>query len=481
MFACHMFQFSLFFVSEPSDTKKMSSSTDNYLEAASVFIKRIRDLVMSACSMFAFLFVRSVVLGLQWFTWGVTGVVETKRNIKQGVAYKQSAHILDIMWRRKLHMHLSADPGNFILLHKQFKHPSYILKTNVSLYCITKTDAYFVETPDKLNVYSSDTSPFLYHAQFLHATKIIVVPHASFHKITTEIGTPQKTSIFISSTGRCGASVLIKMFENIPATLCISEPDCYTNIDALVRTQKITRGEYDQFVQSCTRFLYKADDRVNVVCVKMRPMNVKIIEDICILVPTVRHIFLYRNSLKTILSSLNALCSGTGFNVARIIIDNRILSTIMPCVRNTIYDWLIRMDPDDVQIKDMLTSLSLVGMLTAQWASIVNKTLEYKDRGIPIIAILYEDMMRNPKHCMELLCDLLHMKRGSVFHAVETIKKDVSKFGPALNKTSLMKDTCRDMISNKRRTEADKILKKYGLAHLGERVDMTGLLKISSS
>ena len=54
--------------------------------------------------------------------------------------------VLQVLWRRKLNDCSVAGVKDFITKHKGFKHPSHVLRPTVSLYCLTRHEAVFVET-----------------------------------------------------------------------------------------------------------------------------------------------------------------------------------------------------------------------------------------------------------------------------------------------------------------------------------------------
>ena len=78
---------------------------------------------------------------------------------------------------------------DFITKHKGFKHPSYVLRPHVSLYCLTRHEAVFVETQEGEDVYENDQPLFL--RQFALAQHVITMPLASFHKTASDMGAPR--------------------------------------------------------------------------------------------------------------------------------------------------------------------------------------------------------------------------------------------------------------------------------------------------
>ena len=67
---------------------------------------------------------------------------------------------------------------------------SYVLRRTVSLYAITREEAIFVETPEGVNIYSSDVHPFSMAVQFLNATKVIKMTVRDFVSSAKSFGDP---------------------------------------------------------------------------------------------------------------------------------------------------------------------------------------------------------------------------------------------------------------------------------------------------
>ncbi|XP_050419312.1 uncharacterized protein LOC126832534 [Patella vulgata] len=450
-------------------------SENNHLEHISTAMYKGRDYVLYLMSFLLYRFTRSIIVTFQKFTWAITGVENIRRDARRGLQFRQSAHVLDIFWKRKFLPHTIADPKDFIALHSCFKHPNYVLKPNVSLYCMTKTDAIFVETPEGTNIYKSQQhNSYLYEAQFTNAKKIVMMPLASFHKIASDVGNPKVPTIWISSTGRCGSTLLGQVFYRIPGMLLLSEPDAITNLGYLHKNLSLQQGEYEQLLASAVRLLCKPDDRYSMICVKARPNATALSEDIAHMFPQIRQIFMYRNSLKTVWSYLALLQTDPASQALRFIMDNKVISTILPFFRTGVYNYYVKVNAKEIEtIKP--SKLSTVGIFTAAWAAGVSRCVEAREKGIPILPILYEDLMKNPLQSCIVLFNRLDIRKEYLSLAAEAFKVDYQK-SSVLGQGLLTSDT-RRAIPTECRVEADTILKKYSLPKLGERVEVPGLLR----
>lgn len=420
---------------------------------------------------------RSIVTTTQKFTWAVTGVERTRKDAKSGIQFKHSAHVHNVLWRRKLILSSVSDPSDFILTHKFFKHPNYVLKPNISLYCITKDEALFVEVAEDVNLYKQFDSKAFYMKQFERAHSVISMPLASFHKIAQDIGRPKVPIIWMSSTGSCGATLLSRVFGQLPGMAVISDPDALTSLAFLKKSNKFGKGEYEQLLPSALRLLCKHDDRAGIFFVKTRPCSTCQMADVYKCFPQIYHLYIYRNSFKTVTSHLNIFAKEPISIVGKYVIDSQVLSAILPCFRKSLYhNYCYVLERTDGN--DNGKNLTTVGIFATSWAANIVQCLDHVDAGVPVIAIMFEEMMKNPQKILSILFDVLELRQEYLSDAMEGFRIDPCNnnvaSGLGLNET-------RRPISHQARVEADAILKKHGLPKLGERFEIPGLLDFDTT
>lgn len=414
---------------------------------------------------------RIIVISFQKFTWSVRGVEKKRRDTYSGLNFRLGAHVLDIKWRRKIHPLDIADASNFITFHNSFIHPNCVLKPQVSLYCMTKTEAVFIEVDGELKLNASET---LYDAQFKQAKRLIIMPLGVFHKVAQDLGDPRVPVVMISSTGRCGATLLSRVFVNCPGTMLLAEPDCLTTLAFLRKSSALSATEYNNILQSAIRLLCKPDDRTGMVVIRTRPCCCVQIRDVQNLLPRIRHIFIYRNSLRTVSSYISTMANDTSSQCARFVIDNPFLSTVFPCIRKLLYHYLVSVLDHDPPVANP-SSLSSVGLFTSIWASCLAQAVECTEKNIQLISILYDEMMKNPWRSVTVLFEKLRINTQYTAVAVEAFKIDASKSAEVSQ--TLINNDCRKTIAPEMREEADGILRKYGFPKLGERFELNGLVK----
>ncbi|KAL8563607.1 hypothetical protein ACOMHN_024708 [Nucella lapillus] len=444
-----------------------SSSQTNHLENMSVAMHVARDWVLQVLSLLLYVLTRWMVVTLQKFTWAVWGVERIRRDARRGLQFKQSAHVQEVLWRRKLKECSVADQGDFITKHKGFKHPSYILRPNVSLYCITRHEAIFVETAEGKDVYSGGP---LYARQFHLAQHIITMPLASFHKTASDVGVPRVPVSWLGCTPRSGSTLLAHVLGSAPNMRVLNEPDVLTSLGKLHHDGKLPTGEYSQLLASAVRLLCKPDDRCGALLIKGRPAVTRLIEDVYRAFPHARYLFLYRNSLKSLNSCL-ALATADPASVAlRMLLDSKLLSAVFPCARRWLYADLVGVnDKKSAALKP--SHLSASGIAIAAWAAGVSCVSVLRDHGVPVRALLYEDVMRNPAAACRQLFKLMELRADYVSQALQVFRKDFNRSPPLK-----LADSRRALVPEARQ-EADTVLKAHGLPKLGERMELPGLVK----
>jgi hypothetical protein len=262
------------------------------------------------------------------------------------------------------------------------------------------------------------------------------------------------------------------MFAKLPGMLVMNSPDVLTSLAFLEKNNKFEKGEYEQLLPGAIRILCKPDERARMICVKSRPCCTIQMGDVYRNFPQAYQLFVYRNSLKTVASSLNIFGIDEFDILSRYILDSEVLSTIFPCFRNMLYNKfcsVLDRTPPLVDPKDMTT----VSAFTTAWAANIATSLDFVEAGVPLLPMIYEDMMRNPRRTCSVLFDHLEIRQDFVDSALEGFRMDTSKFVTS-GQNSILPES-RKTIPHDFRVEADAILKKFGLPKLGERYEVPGL------
>ena len=65
----------------------------------------------------------------------------------------------------------------------------------------------------------------MYINQYNLCSELIRMPNESFLRLADELGDPMGKIVILSNTGRCGSTLLTQLFEQLPKTVAISEPE----------------------------------------------------------------------------------------------------------------------------------------------------------------------------------------------------------------------------------------------------------------
>ena len=247
---------------------------------------------------------------------------------------------------------------DFICAFRTRVKPEYVLKSNISLYVVTKQEAISVETPKKVNIFSSDTHPFLFVAQFYNATKVITMCIIDFLSLADKIGNPRFPVVWISNTGRCGGTMLSQMFESVPGTLVIHEPDPPTNLYHLHEDNKLMESEYEVMLKSTIRIMCKPNQGITRICIKPRPVCCGMMTDITKQCSYMRQLFVYRNSLDTLKSWLGIMAYDPYIAVVRACTDAVWFSNLCPYMRDLLVNHFVSNSKHALELpKDSTTAL----------------------------------------------------------------------------------------------------------------------------
>ena len=375
----------------------------------------------------------------------------------------KAAKVGRIWWRKKYVPMLGASPLDFLCIFTTRVRPEYILKPNVSLYAITNKEAIFVETPNEINIYSSEVHPFLLPAQYCNATHVIKMPITDFVSLADRIGDPKVPVIWMSSTGRCGGTMLSQVFESVPGTQAIHQPDTPTNVYVLREYDKIDKDDYEMILKSMVRILCKPHPGIERICIKPRPPCTSMMIDISKLFPDIRQLFIYRNSFETIRSYSAVMASDPYPVVMCNCADTEWFSKISPHFRNKQVYYLISKRND---LPDVPYDVPTVCVMSYAWASQMNYVRDAKSQGHNILPVKYEDIISRPREMVEQIFEATGVAEIHIDRALSSLGRD-SQRGSMLSQNKI-REAANFSLSTMDRKKVDAILSSYNLPPMGE-------------
>lgn len=124
----------------------------------------------------------------------------------------------------------------------------------------------------------------------------------------TAIEEPIEKMIMIYSVGRCGSTLLSKVFNQIETVLSLSEPDVFSQIVGLRNPDGSNDTEIAQLLKICIYLLSKPALKGKQSCcvLKLRSFCIELGDLIYQAFPDSKVIFLYRNAEAVVQSSISA-------------------------------------------------------------------------------------------------------------------------------------------------------------------------------
>ena len=368
-----------------------------------------------------------------------------------------------ILWRKKFSIMSITSSMDFICAFTTHVEPEYVLKPNISLYAVTEKEAIFVETPQDVNLFHSDTHPFAFVSQFLNATKIIRMSVGDFVKLAEKLGDPTVSVVWIANTGRCGGTMLAQLFETIPGTLVIHEPDPPTNLYHLYEYNLLPMSEYHTLLQSTLRIMCKSRKGITRICIKPRPICNLMMTDISKQCLDIKQLFLYRNCLDTLKSWLGIFGYDPYIFVIRSCTDAVWFSNICPYMKNLLaYHFVSKLKNAKELPKDPTTACIIV----YNWGNQIHIAYDAMSRDQHILPVKYEDIIAKPNEIVGKIFNDLGIDISYVANALKTLARD-SQRGSTVSRERVGDDSNR-FISTMETTKSNDILRAHDLPPLGE-------------
>ena len=292
--------------------------------------------------------------------------------------------------------------------------PLTIIKnTNISLYCLDLENqrAIFVETPLDIEL---SQAPFFYQSQYDHAQKLIAIPFSELPQLLESIE-PIKNLVIIYSVGRCGSTLLSKVFNQVDTVLSLSEPDVFSQIVGMRNPDGSNDNEIAALLKICLYLIGKPiSKKPQSHCViKLRSFCIELGDLIATVLPDAKVIFLYRNLEEVIKSSMRAYT---------------IMNSLLPTIEQNIdlYSRFIPLLKDYANDIDF-TDSNAIDFYTIMWLSAMQCYLKLYQKNMASFAILYEDLVADRESIITSIFKYCGLPIAEVSHACSVFNKDAQK------------------------------------------------------
>ena len=380
----------------------------------------------------------------------------------------------NIVYRKKINELDPASPWNFLWIYNGYAPLSSMASNkNIQQYCFGEKWVYFVETDSNVQTHSSEISPFLFVAQFNHAKKMYVLTHAQFNELASSVGKPEVKVVLLSSTGRCGSTLISQMMESTSATLSLSEPDSLTSLKEIHSAKQLSNSQVRTLLRSI--FLLYAHQATfydaKITFIKTHSICYPLIPLIHQEIPWVKHICMYRQGLATIQSQIQAFGS----------------TVIMQAMSKSTESLREMLQVMPVDFYGSIDDITDVFSLTARmWIGLLSDIKDYiVQQNIPIRGLKYEDLLASPKGYLRIINDefSLGLNEDEIHSGVLATKKDSQRgltiSREAVNEKSDKKEARNEIkgkFSGQVKTELGEVCAKLGIPTLDSQDRLLGTI-----
>lgn len=322
-----------------------------------------------------------------------------------------SSKILHILNKKRTFANTIAKLEDFDYAEGETIDPKNIIENpNISLYCLEPQNqrAIFVKIPLDIDL---SQSPFLYQAQYENAQTLLAVPFEEFYQLASEIE-PINKLVLIYSVGRCGSTLLSKVFNQVDPVLSLSEPDVFSQIVGMRNPDGSSDREIARLLEVCIYLQCKPTLKGKPACcvIKLRSFCIELGDLIRQIFPDATEIFLYRNAEDVVKSSIRAF---------------QFLSNLLPTIKENI-DFYSRFIPllKDYSSYIDFTDSHAIDLHTTAWLSVMQRYLSLYAQRSSICAVRYEDLVVNPQQIIASIFKKCGLPIAEVANAYKVFEKD---------------------------------------------------------
>ncbi len=261
----------------------------------------------------------------------------------------------------------------------------------ISLYSldVDAGEALFVSTPPDLDL---QAAPFYYQVQFACAESLYTVDLDEFVELAEQIPAP-RALVPVHNIGRCGSTLLSRVFARHPAAVSYSEPDFFTMI-AFQRTVNDPRDPlWSSLLRAGMRFTFRGlPSNANTGVVKFRSGCLNLLDLFLAEFPSAAHLFLFRDCFSWVESLVNL----TGCHQDQSVLPRDKFGDYFRYFNGRGFDQCLL--PYD-RLPDRLTC---VERLTVSWL-IYRDIVDANRASLPDDALVfaYDDLIADSRSCVE--------------------------------------------------------------------------------
>jgi hypothetical protein len=331
-------------------------------------------------------------------------------------------------------------------------------RSKLSLYCWDHPSrrGVFVELDD---VDRLANAPFFYRHQFEHAVRLFAVPFEELESLVP-VEPAGLRLVFVLSVGRCGSTLVSRMFQRIAGVVSLSEPDVFTNLTMVRAADRSQDAELVSLLRVIVPNLLAVRDPSATWVIKLRAWSTGLGDLIHRAFPHARLLFLYRDAESCVESYVRAFPEGW--------LKGRVRDAVhAPDPMGWRDPRLVRTLPPDLQLD------TVIGY-TLNWLSMMACYRELYAKGVPMLALRYDDLVADPRGVFAEVLGYAGLRANDLAIAMPALEED-SQGGTEISRGSRRGRglTARD------RARLHRFLDRYATIRSGEI--LPGTLSIGSA
>jgi hypothetical protein len=239
---------------------------------------------------------------------------------------------------------------------------------NVTPYCLDPLTRrmIFVETAPGIQL---DEAQFCYQRQFEAASRLISLPYETAFAIA-ELSDPRFDDlVLIYSVGRCGSTLVSRIWRLVNDTWSLSEPDVFTAIHEMRAQGRVGDDEAGRLLVSAARLVFRPPTQRRRLSLKFRAPCVESSRLMHERFPSAKMLFVYRDAIDCLDSHVRAFGGGPARTA---------------------------MSSPDVSLAE-LARLGRMGRPLLAYLARVQCYLNLRRHSVPIAALRYETLVKDPR------------------------------------------------------------------------------------
>ncbi len=365
-----------------------------------------------------------------------------------------TANLLTIIARKRQEPFGVADPSDFEFeIGEAIDPQAMVTNPRITLYCLDHANhrALFVETVPGADL---SQAPFFYQAQYENTVNLYGISYDTLHQLADRISIGNQQLMLVYSTGRSGSTLIGFALNAVNGVVGISEPDVFTQLVSLREWDGSNEAEISALVNSCMKLLCKPTEQIpNPIAwsIKFRSFSIELGDLLYKHFPNAKVVFLYRNLESWAVSTMRAF------------VENDTIE-----LRTWLQTWFATLVPSVAKhAREDGSILSLFTMSTLMWTSILERYMELHEKGVPMLAVRFEDIKSAPQEAVRKIIEYCGFSDVNMEKVYKVLEQD-SQANSAISQEVLAGHDFK--LTDAYRADFARVLQAHPVIHSGDYI-----------